>query len=87
MMSITFDFKGLIMVQICKGRLQLNGKQRSYVLRIEKENGEIEKLTLDDKLICWEGFRKVSGKLMRGVPKRSLEDCSKYCHHEGCQFI
>ncbi len=76
------------MITTCKNKLQLkNKRERKCSLLIEGENGTIERLTLDEKLICWEGFRSVSGRLMRGVPKRNREDCIKYCCHEGCQFI
>lgn len=58
---------------------------RVFDLEVEEE-GEIETLRLKDGEICWEGFRRVHGKLMRGVPKRTMKDCLKYCCHEGCDF-
>jgi len=62
-------------------------KERKNMLVLEIEDkGNIGKLELDKGQICWEGFREFKGKLIRGVPKRNLEDCFKYCRHEGCQF-
>lgn len=69
-----------------KSRPQLLSKRRVFVLEIE-EGGKIKKLVLEERQICWEGFREVNGRLIRGVPKRSKEDCFKYCRHEGCGFL
>lgn len=57
-----------------------------FVLEIE-EGGKIKKLKLEEGQICWEGFREVNGKLIRGVPKTCSKDCLKYCRHEGCDLI
>jgi len=54
-------------------------------LEIEEE-GRIETLRLEEGQICWEGFRKLRGKLVRGVPRRNREDCARYCCHEGCDL-
>lgn len=65
---------------------RLPPKRKSFVLEIE-EGGKIKKLKLEEGQICWEGFRQVNGKLIRGVPKKSPKDCLKYCRHEGCDFL
>jgi len=69
-----------------KQRRKLVSKTRSSFLEIE-EGGKIKKLRLEEEQICWEGFRQVGEKLIRGVPKRSSRDCLKYCRHEGCDFL
>jgi len=69
-----------------RSRPQLLSERRVFVLEIE-EGDKIKKLVLEERQICWEGFREVNGKLIRGVPKRSKEDCFKYCRHEGCGFL
>jgi hypothetical protein len=66
-----------------KQRLQ---RGRLFVLEVE-EKGKIKTLELEEGEICWEGFRKVHGKLIRGVPRRSHEDCFRYCHQEGCELL
>jgi len=60
--------------------------KKVFILEVE-DKGNIGKMDLDEGQICWEGFREVKGKLVCGVPKRSLEDCFKYCRHEGCEVI
>jgi hypothetical protein len=57
-----------------------------YTVEIE-EDGKIKKLELEEGEICWEGFRKVHGKLIRGVPRRSSRDCFSYCRQEGCDLL
>lgn len=54
-------------------------------LEVEEE-GKIETLRLEEGQICWEGFRKLRGKIVRGVPRRNRNDCLKYCCHEGCDL-
>jgi len=66
-------------------KVELQSKQTLLILEIEEDH-QIRKLTLKEGQICWEGFRKIGNKLVRGVPKRNREDCFKYCYHEGCQF-
>jgi hypothetical protein len=67
--------------------------QAQYVLRDGKidleieERGKVKKLKLDQRQICWEGFRMLRGELVRGVPMRTSRDCLKYCRHEGCDFV
>jgi len=61
------------------------GGKKMHVLEIE-DKGIVGKMALEERQICWEGFREVKGKLICGVPKRSSEDCFKHCRHEGCQF-
>jgi hypothetical protein len=68
-----------------KGAL-LPFERKFFILEIE-EGGRIKKLTLEEGQICWEGFRQVNGKLIRGVPKKSPKDCLKHCLHEGCDFL
>lgn len=61
--------------------------KRSLIdLEVEDE-GRIETVSLEEGQICWKGFRKLRGKLVRGVPKRNKNDCLKYCCHEGCDLI
>jgi len=67
-------------------RVQTGNERSVYVVEIE-DDGQIGKLALKEGQICWEGFRKVGDKLVRGVPKRNPEDCFRYCCHEGCEFI
>lgn len=56
-------------------------------IRLEiEERGRIKVLRLEEKQICWEGFRELRGGLVRGVPRRNGKDCLKYCRHEGCDF-
>jgi len=57
-----------------------------FVIEVE-EGGKTKELALEERQICWEGFRKVKGRLIRGVPKKSKEDCLKYCYHEGCGIL
>jgi len=61
------------------------GQERLYIIEVEMK-GKTEKLELTEKMICWDGFRKLHGNLVRGVPKRSREDCLKYCRHPGCEL-
>ena len=60
-------------------------RESKICLEIE-ERGRIKALRLEENQICWEGFRKLRGELVRGVPKRNNNDCLKYCCHEGCDF-
>jgi len=60
--------------------------KRSVIDLEVDEEGKIVTLRLEEGQICWEGFRKLRGKLVRGVPKRNKNDCLKYCRHEGCDF-
>jgi len=69
-----------------KQRQQFLSKRKSSFLEIE-EGGRIKKLKLKEEQICWEGFRQVGEKLIRGVPKKSPRDCLKHCRHEGCDFL
>ncbi|MFQ6063890.1 MAG: hypothetical protein ACE5L6_00265 [Candidatus Bathyarchaeia archaeon] len=69
-----------------ESRLQQPLARGVFVLEIEEE-GKIEKLKFEEGQICWEGFREVNGKLIRGVPKMCSKDCLKYCRHEGCDFL
>jgi len=61
-------------------------KRNKINFEIEDE-GKIKTLELEEWQICWEGFRKLRGKLVRGVPRRNAKDCAKYCRHEGCDLI
>jgi hypothetical protein len=65
---------------------QLSSEKKMFVLEIEEE-GDISKIALEEGQICWEGFREVNGKLVRGVPKRSSKDCWRHCRHEGCDLL
>jgi len=76
-MNLKKEIREKSALQTCRGRT-LN-------LEIEEE-GKIETLKLEEGQICWEGFRKVHGRLVRGVPRRNMKDCLKYCCHEGCDF-
>jgi len=60
-------------------------KGSTIYLEIEEE-GRIKTLRLEEGQICWEGFRMLRGKLVRGVPRRKREDCARYCCHEGCDL-
>jgi GH15 family glucan-1,4-alpha-glucosidase len=60
-------------------------KGKTVVLEVE-ENESVKKLELEENQICWDGFRKIGRKWFRGVPKRSKEDCFRYCRHEGCDL-
>lgn len=66
-------------------RARYTFKRSLFDLEVE-EDGKIKTLRLEKEQICWEGFRKLRGKLVRGVPKRNKNDCLKYCRHEGCDF-
>jgi hypothetical protein len=64
------------------------GTQEKNAIDLEiEEGGKVKTLRLNEDQICWEGFRKLSGRLVRGVPRRNAKDCAKYCHHEGCDLI
>jgi hypothetical protein len=57
-----------------------------YAVDVE-EDGRVKKLELEEDEICWEGFRKVAGRMIRGVPRRTSKDCSRYCTQEGCDLL
>ncbi|UCC33143.1 MAG: hypothetical protein JSW53_05015 [Candidatus Bathyarchaeota archaeon] len=67
-------------------RLRPPSERRILVLEIE-EGERIKKVKVKEREVCWEGFREVRGKLLRGVPKMNPKDCLKYCRHEGCDFL
>lgn len=69
-----------------KMRARYTFKRSLIDLEVEEE-GKIETVRLEEGQICWQGFRKLRGKLVRGVPKRNKNDCLKYCRHEGCDLI
>jgi len=69
-----------------KQKQQLLSKGKHVILEIE-ESGKIKKLKLEKKQVCWEGYRQVGKKLIRGVPKKSQKDCLKHCRHEGCDVL
>lgn len=59
---------------------------RTFSLSLEVD-GKTETLLLEEGQICWEGWRKLHGILVHGVPRRNKKDCIKYCSHEGCGLI
>lgn len=60
-------------------------EKKVHVFEVE-ESGKMKKMELTEEMICWEGYRKLRGNLVLGVPRRSPLDCLKYCCHPGCEF-